>query len=245
MSSNFPMHSEIRGPTPRCCVSAKTLIDVLLIDSRSRIPPTHFVCIPVTLDKRLTELYQTLNKGYAIDSSYFLPIEKLHVTLQVALLLTDEEVVAATECISESVRSFRLTFEEDSAIQAHGRSMNGANIASVLANNKLSFRGLEIMNDDPRDANVVYLKLVASPLAAHLERLAGSWYIFLSCCVFLPMINRHDNTSAGTSRAVGCKDSITIYQATRYFVEHQVCECIPRFPEVASTGLSSSTAERN
>ena len=59
------------------------------------VEPTHFVSIPlrsVQLAERVEELMETLHKDYGIDTSLYMPVKKLHLTLQVCKLFSEEQL---------------------------------------------------------------------------------------------------------------------------------------------------------
>ena len=136
-------------------------IEQLLVQARKQAMPTHFVSIPI-FDPRLREQYQTLVKRIMEDEEtpeecknvkLFLPTAKLHLTICVLKLFTDEELDRAKRHLDELFRTDK--------------------IREILANNatiRLQFPALEHFADRSPDKVAV---LFARAESERMQKLAN------------------------------------------------------------------------
>ena len=158
----------ISGPSEQAVLSGKREVEECLRRHLHLVEPTHFVSIPlrsVQLAERVEELMETLHKDYGIDTSLYMPVKKLHLTLQVCKLFSEEQVRKCVECVEAAVSRFQVLFQESNAIHHHAT-------LSHEWSNRIHFSGLNYMGDDPRSTNVLYLHPEPSLFTQQLDRLA-------------------------------------------------------------------------
>jgi len=146
----------VRGPTRAAVASARTRLDIIIAAHPDIVPWTHFVSVPLNTpaaqkklgsvsqklsctDAPLGEFIENASKigSRGMDKSIFTRPAILHLTCFMVRLNPPEKVSAAVEKLREITPSLRA-------------------IASKLA---LRLEGLEIMNDDIHEVDVVYLKV--------------------------------------------------------------------------------------
>lgn len=137
---------KILGDTERKVASARTQIAIIVSQRKERMPPTHFIAIPIDSDsikENLVKFQENIleNPSRGVTKSLFQKAEKLHLTLVIMTLLDDEEITMAKNtlenCYSESISTI---FEKNKR-------------------HKVTVSGLEIMNDDPSNVYVLYAKV--------------------------------------------------------------------------------------
>nr|AEE63580.1 unknown [Dendroctonus ponderosae] len=136
----------ILGETERQVASARTQIAMTIAQRKDRMPPTHFISIPIdstiirqNLEKFHHAVLQNPSKG--VTDSLFQKAVKVHLTVAVLILFDDEEIENAKKCL-------QACYEE--------------HITAIFAKNKkykVRVQGLEIMNDDPSNVYVLYAKV--------------------------------------------------------------------------------------
>ncbi|KAM3173614.1 hypothetical protein ACTXT7_012158 [Hymenolepis weldensis] len=137
--------SNIRGVARR--------IAWIVSEARPKMKPTHFVCLPVVNDVikekylafknevlELTERDQT-GAFRGIESDLFVSEHKLHFTLATLFLADQGEVRLASQLLS--------TFMDKTD---EGRAFDRSPLC-------LTIRGVDLMNDDPRSARVLYMSI--------------------------------------------------------------------------------------
>lgn len=128
---------------------AKKRIEQLVKTSRLKQNITHFVSIPIGLDQNVRERYEQF-KSYilsdvkcstskGIDESVFQNGMRFHITLR-ALYLGDLIEHKQVAKICETLKSTTLLREQKNPIKLH-------------------VKGLDIMNDDPMEAKILYAKV--------------------------------------------------------------------------------------
>ncbi|XP_070539083.1 activating signal cointegrator 1 complex subunit 1-like [Ptychodera flava] len=137
----------ITGNERKGIISAKTRIDVLVDSARQRQPFTHFVSVPLCTDEikngfeefRLDVLRQC-HGLQGIEESLFQNPLKLHLTFGTLVLLNSKEVAKAGAMLKE--------FEEEM-------------IRPLLKDEPLllDVEGIEYMNDDPSEVDVLYAQI--------------------------------------------------------------------------------------
>ena len=122
----------------------KQRVDVITLASRAKEWPTHFVSIPLNVDPIMGEFAQLKETAMSqnwgtINEQLFQNPAKLHLTLGVLRLFSDEEEMAAAEAVKEAVRQ----------IQQETLGTDPCRIQVV---------GLEIMNDDESAVDILYAR---------------------------------------------------------------------------------------
>lgn len=128
-------------------LSAKTRVEVLLDSGRQKQPFTHFLSVPLTVKSIQDSLADFKNDilrecdgDRGIDSSIFQNPCKLHLTIGCLVLLDDSEVKKAVEVLNECRQDLVDPI------------MKGERLKVQLA-------GLEYMNDDPAEVDVLYAQV--------------------------------------------------------------------------------------
>ncbi|XP_066153373.1 activating signal cointegrator 1 complex subunit 1-like [Euwallacea fornicatus] len=136
----------ISGDSERKVASARTQITITMAQRKDKMPPTHFIAIPIN-SQSITENLLKFQKcvlekpGRGVTKSLFQNVVKLHLTIVVLTLLDEEEV--------ENAKKTLKTYYDEY-------------ISSVFSKNqkhKVTIQGLEIMNDDPSNVYVLYSKV--------------------------------------------------------------------------------------
>lgn len=150
---------KITGDTERRVASARNQIAMIVMQRKDRLPISHFISIPMTSD----EVTENLNKfrekilenpPTGVTPSLFQKPHKLHLTICTLTLVDDEEIAAAKKVL-------QTCYEEV--------------ICKEFPKNQqyqVVVQGVEIMNDDPSEVNVLYGKVhMKNPVQN--ERLQG------------------------------------------------------------------------
>ncbi|XP_015600508.1 activating signal cointegrator 1 complex subunit 1 isoform X2 [Cephus cinctus] len=139
----------IRGRSRRGIISARRRIDLLIESSTKSLPVTHFLSIPMFGDSirqnfnafKEDVLRNSKTNAVGVDEDIFQRPHLLHLTLVCLILLDEKEHKQAIEtfnaCETEIVRPF---LRENGPIS-------------------IKLQGVECMNDDPSDVNVLYTKI--------------------------------------------------------------------------------------
>ncbi|XP_014203478.1 activating signal cointegrator 1 complex subunit 1 [Copidosoma floridanum] len=139
----------ITGANRRDIFSARTRIDLLIETSRSKLEFTHFISIPANFDevkgnfkKFKDDILENCGIGArGIQEEIFQKPEKLHLTIIMLVLLDEEDRTKAVEALN--------TCKTDI-------------VMPILNKNgpiEVEYRGVEIMNDDPREVEILYIKV--------------------------------------------------------------------------------------
>jgi len=152
---------KILGDTERKVASARTQIAIIVAQRKDRMPPTHFISIPIyskSICENLTKFKESVleNPPRGVIQSIFQKPAKVHLTLVVMTLLDKEEINLAKKSLENCYNEYISTLFEKN--QKH----------------KVTVRGLEIMNDDPSNVYVLYAKVqMQNPeLATKLQQMA-------------------------------------------------------------------------
>ncbi|XP_074657827.1 activating signal cointegrator 1 complex subunit 1-like [Tubulanus polymorphus] len=140
-------------------ISANTRIELLIDSARTKIPFTHFISIPITarniqdhfIDFK-NDVLRSCDGDRGLDISLFQNPTKLHLTLGTLVLLDDDEVRKATDVL--------LSLKE----KIIDPVLNGRPLM-VFVN------GLEYMNDDPNEVDVLYAKVEIADGSDRLQML--------------------------------------------------------------------------
>ncbi|XP_050298788.1 activating signal cointegrator 1 complex subunit 1-like isoform X2 [Anthonomus grandis grandis] len=136
----------IIGDTERKVASARTQIAIIVEQRKQKMQPTHFVAIPIesdTIRENLLKFQETILQisPRGVTNSLFQKPQKVHLTLVVLTLLDDEELKLAKQTLESCYQQEILkVFEKNSR-------------------HNVTVQGLEIMNDDPSSAYVLYAKV--------------------------------------------------------------------------------------
>jgi len=142
---NEPGCIVVRGQKYQDVTSARRRINLITSQARFKREATHFAAFPLNFPHIVEKVREFKEKVLAeykgvggIDESIFQDPEKIHLTICVMMLLDQTERHAAEEIL------LKLK----------------PNISDTIGNGKLEFglQGLEIMNDDPTEVNVLYAK---------------------------------------------------------------------------------------
>ena len=137
----------VSGPSRSGVALAANRIDVIVATARQRQPFTHFLSIPVNTGlvqenflnfKR--DVLETLDEVYGLDETIFQTETLLHLTVGTMALLDQRERDLARDLLTDC---------QESVIQP---LLQGGSL-------EFSIEGLEIMNDDPADVDVLYGKV--------------------------------------------------------------------------------------
>lgn len=134
---------KITGDTERKVASVRTQISMIISQRKEKLPISHFISIPLAsesinnnFEKFKQEVLNDPPRG--VTDSIFQNLNKLHLTISVLTLVDDEEINAAKQVLNQC-------YEEA--------------ISHLFPKNKkysIILQGLEIMNDDPSEVNVLY-----------------------------------------------------------------------------------------
>lgn len=136
----------ITGETERKVASARTQIALIVAQRKERMPPTHFIAIPIdseTICNNLLKFQEKVleNAPRGVSKSIFQKPVKVHLTLVMLTLLEPEEVTLAKNTLETFYNEYiSKVFEKN---QKH----------------KVTIQGLEVMNDDPSNVYVLYAKV--------------------------------------------------------------------------------------
>lgn len=145
---------QICGQNKRSTILTYKRISDLVQKFRGKQNLTHFISIPLSLDSNLKNRFLefkkqilsdtecSLSKG--IDESVFQSESRIHITLCVLYCGDSHERKLATKTLQDLNQSFLTSFKKK-----HLKDFQKL---------KLHIKGLDVMNDDPTEANVLYAK---------------------------------------------------------------------------------------
>ncbi|GLH16136.1 Activating signal cointegrator 1 complex subunit 1 [Gryllus bimaculatus] len=147
------------GNDRRSVCAARRRINIIVMSSRQKQSFTHFLSIPVNsraIQQGFLEFKEKVLencRGRGLDSSIFQSPEKLHLTLGTMVLADNEERKSAAEVL---------------------HMCQEAVIEPILGSKPLRLRmcGVEYMNDDPREVDVLYGKVEVTDGTQILQDLA-------------------------------------------------------------------------
>ncbi|KAJ2953712.1 hypothetical protein O0L34_g1332 [Tuta absoluta] len=134
----------IFGPSPNNIKAAKRRINIIVISSRMKQKSTHFISIRMDSPEiigNFEEFKQSVLRecpDRGIDESLFIRSNKLHLTLGMMCLMDNEERLQASKLLTEAKQNIIMPMLE--------------NYLPL----KLRLKGLQYMNDDPREIDVLY-----------------------------------------------------------------------------------------
>lgn len=133
---------KVTGDTERNVASARTQLLMIVMKQKDKLPISHFVSIPMnpnSIREKLTQFQEQIlqHPPKGVTPSIFQKPEKLHLTICTLTLVDEEEIKTAKEVLQRC-------YDEV--------------ISSSVKNEKMEIvlQGLEIMNDDPSEVNVLY-----------------------------------------------------------------------------------------
>lgn len=134
---------KITGDTERKVASARTQISMIVFQRKDKLPVSHFVSIPMCSDSveaKFKEFQENILRDppRGVSRSIFQSPKKLHLTIITIKLVDEEEIEAAKQV-------FKKCYDEI--------------ILNLFMKNQtynIVLQGLEIMNDDPSEVNVLY-----------------------------------------------------------------------------------------
>ncbi|KAI1728471.1 AKAP7 2'5' RNA ligase-like domain-containing protein [Ditylenchus destructor] len=140
---------EVSAETVEIIQKSQIQIEKLLSDGKRKSMPTHFVSIEISddiLKKKYAELVDLICCSEDIseqckEKTLFRPVEKLHLTVSVLKLFTQDDEEAVKKCIKEA-------FEQ--------------NVRELLNGDfkiRVDFDGFDCFDKDPTKARVVYAKI--------------------------------------------------------------------------------------
>jgi len=150
----------ILGATKTSILNTRTRIEIICETAANSLPYTHFICIPLqneTLMKNIStwqeEIVQEAQKHpiEGFDKTILQPTKHLHLTILMLKLFTQKDIDQATSILQE----------------LKPKIYDILNTRTLM----VKFKGLEIMNDDPSQVDVLYLQVHETELGDRLEKL--------------------------------------------------------------------------
>nr|CDS29805.1 Activating signal cointegrator 1 complex subunit [Hymenolepis microstoma] len=160
-------HIEITAQSENDVRGVARRIAWIVSEARPKMKPTHFVCLPVvsdlikknylTLKNEVLEFAESDRTGTfrGIEPDLFVSEHKLHITLATLFLADHREVRLASQLLS--------TFLDRTV---EGRAFGRSPL-------HLTIRGFDVMNDDPRSVQVLYMCLHEGIQSRRLQVLAN------------------------------------------------------------------------
>uniref|UniRef100_A0A6B2LAP0 K Homology domain-containing protein n=1 Tax=Arcella intermedia TaxID=1963864 RepID=A0A6B2LAP0_9EUKA len=183
----------VSGPTKNSVLKAKTKIEIICETANENLPYTHFLSIPVNFPELMTsvsnfqkEIIQESERVpiEGFDGSICQPPESLHLTLLMLKLHTEKQVQTAQDILKKITPELYDMLETRSLV--------------------VRFKGLEIMNDDPSQVDVLYLQVLETDSSNRLAKLSK---------FIVDQFKKHNLVSAEQDRPV--KLHVTLFN-TRY-----------------------------
>ncbi|XP_052272061.1 activating signal cointegrator 1 complex subunit 1-like isoform X6 [Dreissena polymorpha] len=138
----------IQGHERMGVISAKTRIEVLLDSGRQKTAFTHFVSVPFNTAEIMNaftdfknDVLRDCDGERGVDASIFQNASKLHLTIGCLVLLNEEEVQRATDMLQSTLEEVLRPILKDGPLH-------------------IQLKGLEYMNDDPSEVDVLYVKVL-------------------------------------------------------------------------------------
>ncbi|XP_029056900.1 activating signal cointegrator 1 complex subunit 1 isoform X4 [Monodon monoceros] len=128
-------------------ISARTRIDVLLLTFRRKQPFTHFLAfflneaeVQERFLKFQEEVLEKCSMDHGVDSTIFQNPKKLHLTIGMLVLLSDQEIQQTCEMLQQCKEEFIDDISGGKPLE-------------------VEMAGIEYMNDDPGMVDVLYAKV--------------------------------------------------------------------------------------
>lgn len=140
----------ITGESERQVSSAYSRVQMIVFQAKDKQMMTHFISIPCMSDS-IRENFENFKVSVlngpplrGVDETIFQNSDKFHLTLVALVLMDETEEKVADETLIDCQQEIKSIFE------------TAGNISLVL-------HGLEIMNDDPTEVDVLYGKVSINP----------------------------------------------------------------------------------
>ncbi|KAJ3653586.1 hypothetical protein Zmor_012829 [Zophobas morio] len=136
---------KITGHSERSVASARTQIALLVLARRERLSITHFVSIQIYSDnikRNFLNFKDSILNGPStrgIDETIFQKVEKFHLTIVTLALLDEKEIEDTKQLLNRCQSTVQKLF--------------------LGKKPKIVVKGVEIMNDDPSEVDVLYGKV--------------------------------------------------------------------------------------
>ncbi|KPJ06475.1 Activating signal cointegrator 1 complex subunit 1 [Papilio machaon] len=132
----------ILGPSVTNVKAARRRINIIIMSSRMKQTPTHFISIPLN-DPIIMENFEkfkqiVLQEVKGVDESLFIKSQKLHITIGVMCLMDNEERLQASKLLSEAKDKIIMPLIQENLPL------------------RIRLKGLSYMNDDPKNIHVLY-----------------------------------------------------------------------------------------
>jgi activating signal cointegrator complex subunit 1 len=137
---------QVSGYSHKNVVSCRRKLDSIVMGSKTKIGFTHFILIPFN-KKEIMENFQnfvdeiTGDSSIDLDPKAFQKHKRLHQTVVPIVLVNNEERSQAIKCLTDC---------QEAVIKPFFKSRDKLT---------LKLQGIEIMNDDPIQVNVLYAKI--------------------------------------------------------------------------------------
>jgi len=124
------------------------------------LPYTHFLCLPLNYDEIMTnvtkfqgEIIQESEKNpiEGFDASIILPPQQLHLTILMLKLYTKKQIEKVKQILEELKPQIYDTVDTRSLV--------------------VNLKGLEIMNDDPSQVDVLYVQILETDRGGRLAKM--------------------------------------------------------------------------
>jgi activating signal cointegrator complex subunit 1 len=145
---NKGQYITIEGKSKSSVASCRNRLSIIISTTRLKTPSTHFLSIPFTFENfkmKQTEFKEKVMKACAsdrgMDATIFQSEDKLHLTICTLSLLGEPDIDQAYNLLEDCRKTF---------------------MKELLVNSKsldVHIKGLEYMNDDPSQADVIYAKV--------------------------------------------------------------------------------------
>jgi len=137
-------------------VSGRNQLQTIIDLHRTEQPATHFLCIALDadhMDEKFADFKEKVLELNArgVDGSIFQEAKRLHLTLSLTPFLNDAEVNDLLPTISDTVNQIKQQYLPEELVKIH-------------------LRGIEYMNDDPGEVDVLYAKVSLPDSSNRLQK---------------------------------------------------------------------------
>jgi activating signal cointegrator complex subunit 1 len=137
---------EVSGYSHEDVVACRRKIDSIVMGSRNKMDFTHFVSIPFNTEEIMGNFQKFIDEisgdaSIVLNPKAFQNPQKLHQTVLLVILIDNEEKIQAIKCLTDCQEAVIKPFFQN---------------RDKLT---LKLQGVEIMNDDPSQVNVLYAKI--------------------------------------------------------------------------------------
>jgi activating signal cointegrator complex subunit 1 len=145
MASKQPV--QVNGTDKQNIISCRNRIILIISSARLRKPFTHILTLPLIADEmklKFTDfknkVLDKFSKDRGVDESIFLNVDRLHITICIAILNDKSEIEEAITLLDHCYKTFIKDTLDSKPLS-------------------LSVKGIEYMNDDPSNVDVLYAKI--------------------------------------------------------------------------------------